>query len=181
MVLIYRADKGSPLTSDEVDGNFHDLDDRVTDLEDSPPAANGIANIVVDGTQMTIVLEDATELGPYTLPQANFRPSRVGALDAPTDGTYEVTAGTDANRYWRYDGAGDLTVVLPASFTEDGEVSFRQVGNGPVLFEGPTDVVINGIVGYRNQTAFRGATVTAKYVAAGEWDLIGLLAEDVTA
>src|SRR6185369_1063270 len=111
MVLVYRAVKGSPLTSDEVDGNFHDLDDRVSDIEGSPPAANGIANIVVDGTQMTIYLDDATVLGPYTLPQANFRAAVTEDLDAASDGTYHLVAA-DANKYKRWDSADDITVVI---------------------------------------------------------------------
>ncbi|TGQ69510.1 hypothetical protein EN829_015080 [Mesorhizobium sp. M00.F.Ca.ET.186.01.1.1] len=181
MAIILRSVKGSNLTPAEVDGNFTDLDGRVTEIEDNPPAAVGISNITVDGTQMTIYLEDATVLGPYTLPQGNFRPSIVGALDVPTDGVYTVTSNADFNRYWRYDGSSDATIELPATATSDLEVSFRQVGAGVLLFPDSTDVVVNGYEGYLNQTAGPGSVVTCKFVEEGVWDLIGRLAEDVTA
>lgn len=180
MTITYRSVKGANLDATEVDNNFHDVDDRITELEDNPPAATGISNITVNGTQMTIYLADATVLGPYTLPQANFRPSIVGALDAPTDGVYAVT-NADSNRYWRYDGASDLTVELPATALADMEVSFRQIGDGTLIFPDTTDVTVHGYEGFLNQTAGPGSVVTCKFVEDGVWDLIGRLAEDVTA
>ncbi|TIX27295.1 hypothetical protein [Mesorhizobium sp.] len=180
MTITYRSVKGSNLNATEVDNNFHDVDDRLTEIEENPPAATGISNITVSGTQMTIYLEDATVLGPYTLPQANFRPSIVGTLDVPTDGVYSVT-NTDSNRYWRYDGGAEATIELPVTATTDMEVSFRQVGAGVLVFPDSTDVTVNGYEGFLNQTAGPGSVVTCKFVEQGEWDLIGRLAEDVTA
>lgn len=180
MTITLRSVKGSNLTPDEVDGNFTDLDDRLTEVEDNPPAAVGISNITVVGTQMTIYLADSTVLGPYTLPQANFRPSIVGALDVPTDGVY-VVGNADSNRYWRYDGSADVTIELPATAITDMEVSFRQVGAGLLLFPDSTDVVVNGYEGFLNKTAGPGSVVTCKFAGDGVWDLIGRLAEDVTA
>jgi hypothetical protein len=43
-------------------------------MADIPEPLN-ISNITVTGTQMRIYLEDGTVFGPFTLPQANFRPS----------------------------------------------------------------------------------------------------------
>ncbi|MER9355571.1 hypothetical protein NKI61_20075 [Mesorhizobium sp. M0514] len=179
-MTIYRRDKGSNLTPDEVDDNFEGHEERITELEDNPPVATGISNITVVGTQMTIYLADATVLGPYTLPQANFRPSIVGALDAPTDGVYAVS-NTDSNRYWRYEDASDLTIDLPATALADMEVSFRQIGDGTLIFSDSTDVTVNGYEGFLNQTAGPGSVVTCKFIEDGVWDLIGRLAEDVTA
>jgi hypothetical protein len=67
MAIIYRAVKGSNLTPTEVDGNFHDVDDRVTTLEGLPLGV-GIESIDVSGNQMTITLTDDSIQGPFTLP-----------------------------------------------------------------------------------------------------------------
>lgn len=183
MGIVLRSVKDSNLTAAEVDGNFTDLDGRVTTLEDNPPEPVNISNITVSGTQMTIYLEDATVFGPFTLPQANFRPSVVDALDANTDGTYEPELA-DANRYKRYSGSSDVTVVVPLNadqaFEVNDEITFRVAGTGAIIFDtataGPT---VNGIDGFLNRTSIMGATVTLKKVDTDEWDLIGLLDEDV--
>lgn len=185
MTITYRSVKGSNLTPTEVDDNFHDLDDRIGELEDNPPEPVNISNIIVVGTQMTIYLEDATFFGPFTLPQANFRPSVVSTISENTDGTYDPVLG-DANGYKRYTGSSDLFVVVPlnadVAYPVDTEMTFRQAGDGVIIFDtvtaGPT---LNGIVGFLNQTGGQGATVTLKKVATDEWDIIGLLTEDVTA
>lgn len=190
MTITYRtagawgAGKGSNLTAAEFDGNNWDFAQRITALETSPTEPNQISNITVVGTQMTIYLEGGASFGPFTLPQANFRPSIVGLLDPATDGTYTPTL-TDANKYLRYSGATNCTVLLPTdaevAVSADTEITFRQAGSGAILFDGSTDVVINGMTGFLNQTAGQGSVVTAKKVAANTWDLIGRLAEDVTA
>ncbi|QKC83283.1 hypothetical protein [Mesorhizobium sp. NZP2077] len=180
-MIILRSVKGSNLTPAEVDGNFTDLDDRVTDIEDSPPVAVPPSNMTVAGTQWTIYYPDGLTFGPFTLPQANFRPSIGIDIDADTDGTFTVTSA-HSNRYLRYAGSEILTVILPGDLPADTEVSFRQVGDGAISFPESTDVLVNGYDGFLNQTAGRGSTVTAKVVPdGGEWDLIGRLAEDVTA
>ena len=69
------AGKGSNLTAAEVDGNVYYLYQRVSDLEANPPQANGIANIVVSGATFSVVLDDATVLGPYDIPVATPRPT----------------------------------------------------------------------------------------------------------
>ncbi|RVD13020.1 MAG: hypothetical protein EOS73_26285 [Mesorhizobium sp.] len=185
MTIIYRSVKGSNLDATEVDNNFHDVDDRIQAIEDNPPEPLNISNMTVVGTQWTIYLEDATVFGPFTLPQANFRPSVVATIDEDTDGIYAPVLA-DANGYKRYAGSSDLTVLMPlnadVAYPIDSEITFRQAGDGAIIFDtataGPT---LNGIVGFLNRTGVGGATVTLKKVATDEWDLIGLLAEDVTA
>jgi hypothetical protein len=62
----------------------------------------------------------------------------------------------------------------------DMEVTFRQVGAGALLF--PFDRCHGQrLDGFLNQTGGAGSVVTCKFVATGVWDLIGRLAEDVTA
>lgn len=184
MAIVLRSVKGSNLTPAEVDGNFTDLDGRVTALEENPPEPNEISNILVVGTQMTIVLEDSTEFGPFTLPQANFRPSVVAAIDPDTDGSW-TPALADANGYKRHTGAGGLTVVVPSNaevaFVTDTEISLYQGGAGAITIDWPTDVTVNVPTGFLPQTAQRCALITLKKVGADEWDLVGWLAADVTA
>jgi hypothetical protein len=64
--------KGGNLTPGEVDTNFYDLVQQLEDLELGPTPAE-IDNIVVVGNQMTIILDDARQFGPFTLPTASFR------------------------------------------------------------------------------------------------------------
>lgn len=75
MTIVYRSEKGSPLTADEVDGNFEDLDGRVTTLETEGPL--GIASIdsSEDGGSLTVTLTDDSTQGPFPLPVATFRPA----------------------------------------------------------------------------------------------------------
>jgi len=80
MAIIYRttdgtkwgAGKGSALTATEVDENFWGLDERVTDIEENPPAPIEIGGFQVVGTQMKVFMTDGTEYGPFTLPFASF-------------------------------------------------------------------------------------------------------------
>ena len=37
MTIVYRSEKGSNLTAAEIDGNFHDVDDRINFIEENPP------------------------------------------------------------------------------------------------------------------------------------------------
>jgi hypothetical protein len=68
------AGKGSNLEPVEIDLNFWELAERLAAVEAGDGAAvNGIANIGVVGSQMTVYLEDGTALGPYTLPTAMIR------------------------------------------------------------------------------------------------------------
>lgn len=187
MTITYRttgawgAGKGANLTPAEVDGNFHDLATRVGSLETDAPQPVNIADITVVGTQMTIVLEDATSFGPFTLPQANFRPAIVATVP---DATYQPVL-SDGNTYKRCTNAAGCVVTIPANatvaFAVDTEISFRQAAAGAVSFDTPTDVTLNGIAGYLNETAGQGAVVTIKKVGTDEWDIIGFVAQDVTA
>lgn len=72
--LTYRSVKGSPLTSAEGDGNVHNLDDRVTDLETNPPEAVSIADVTASGDQLTFLMTDSTTRGPVTIDVSSFNP-----------------------------------------------------------------------------------------------------------
>lgn len=182
MPLIYRtagawgAGKGSNLTPAEADANFYQL---VQDIAAAAAAAGspvGIANIIVSGSQMTVVLDDATELGPFTIPRAPFRPT----VTQEVTGTTHTPDIDDANGYIRCTNEAGCVVTVPDDdeIPVDTEISYRQCGAGAVMFDAPSSIALNGIIGYSNETAFEGAIVTIKKVAAAEWDIFGLLAEE---
>lgn len=60
-MLVYRSVKGANLTPTEVDNNFHDVDDRVTFIEDNPPVARSIDEITAEGSTLIILYTDSTE------------------------------------------------------------------------------------------------------------------------
>jgi Carbohydrate-binding module family 5/12 len=94
MAIIYRtsgtwgAGKGANLVAGEVDGNFYEVVQRLTTVEDTmPAAANGIAFFSIDGDLFSVHMTDGTIQGPYQLPTLawNFRdvwlPSTVYAVN----------------------------------------------------------------------------------------------------
>ncbi|MBL0941584.1 MAG: hypothetical protein IBJ00_02480 [Alphaproteobacteria bacterium] len=74
MTIIYRADKGAPLTSNELDGNFKDLAERILALETTPLQAESIAKIEVQGDLMTVTGSKGTVFGHFPLPKVIFHP-----------------------------------------------------------------------------------------------------------
>ena len=69
MPITYRAEKGSPLSVEEIDGNFKELETRIKTLEENPEAGEGIGKIQVEGDQMHLMGTFATDFGTFTLPQ----------------------------------------------------------------------------------------------------------------
>ncbi|TIM09126.1 hypothetical protein [Mesorhizobium sp.] len=187
MTIVYRTTgawgvgQGYNLTALQVDGNFYDLDQRIQAIEDNPPEPVNISNITVVGTQMTIYLEDATVFGPFTLPQANFRPSVVATVATNT----HAPVLADANSYKRCTNAAGCAVTLPSNaevaYPVDTELGYVQADDGPVTIDVPTDVTLNPVPGFLAQTAQKGALITLKKVGTDAWDFGGWLAPDVTA
>lgn len=182
MTMTYRsagpwgAGKGANLTAAEVDGNFWDHEGRINGLETSPTPPNGISNITVTGSQMFIYLDDATVLGPLTLPRLPFRPT----VSQIVSGATHAPVAADANGYVICTNAGGCVVTIPAdaevNIPIDTEISYRQAAAGVISFDAATGVTISGIAGYADETAYQGAIVTIKKVGADSWDLFGLLA-----
>jgi hypothetical protein len=73
MSIIYRAEKGAPLNSEEIDGNFRELETRLNNLEDHPETAESIGKIEVQGDQMILRGTFGTDFGTFTLPKAALR------------------------------------------------------------------------------------------------------------
>ena len=74
MSIVYRVEKGVPLTSLEIDGNFKDLDTRLKVVEEHPEAGEGLGKIQVQGDQMTITGTFGTDFGTFPLPKASLNP-----------------------------------------------------------------------------------------------------------
>jgi len=70
MGIIYRHQKKEPLTIEEMDGNFANLDGRLKHLEMNPPLAEGIASLSQEGDQITVYGTFGHILGRITLPKA---------------------------------------------------------------------------------------------------------------
>ena len=66
MPIVYRTSGpwgpgiAEDLSAEQVDGNFHGLDQRVTELEDNPPEAVSIANVTSTGSTFTVHLSDGS-------------------------------------------------------------------------------------------------------------------------
>jgi hypothetical protein len=69
MPLVYRLEKGAPLTVEEVDGNFRDLEERLTVLEARTSTDEGIERITVEEGAMVIHAGHGRTWGPFALPR----------------------------------------------------------------------------------------------------------------
>lgn len=73
MPITYRAEKGSPLSVEEIDGNFKELDTRLKNLEENPEIGEGIGKIQVEGDQMHLMGTFSTDFGTFTLPSPTLK------------------------------------------------------------------------------------------------------------
>ncbi|WSH59835.1 hypothetical protein U8P68_10940 [Rhizobium ruizarguesonis] len=166
------AGKGSNLTPAEVDDNFYDLDGRVTELEDNPPSPNQIADITQSGNQITIVMDDASTFGPFTLPRSLSRPS----ITTVVTGLELTPDTTQIGCYFRCTNNSGCEVTIsdvPSAFPIDSELYFRQAGNEQLSFDPGVGGTLNIPTGYNAFSAGKGAVVIAKKVADLVWDLFG--------
>ncbi|HUX78210.1 MAG TPA: hypothetical protein VMW10_00470 [Alphaproteobacteria bacterium] len=72
MSIIYRAEKGAPLSAEEVDGNFKELEMRLQQLEEHPEAPESLGRIDVQGDQISLIGTFGTDFGTFTLPKATL-------------------------------------------------------------------------------------------------------------
>lgn len=73
MPITYRAEKGSPLSVEEIDGNFRELDNRLKNLEENPEVGESIGKIQVEGDQIHFRGTFATDFGTFTLPSPTLK------------------------------------------------------------------------------------------------------------
>ncbi len=67
-MIIYRTEKGAPLTAEEIDGNFRELVARLKPIEAHLESEEGLGQILVQGDQMTLMGTFGKEFGTFTLP-----------------------------------------------------------------------------------------------------------------
>jgi hypothetical protein len=82
-MLIYRAKKGSPLTTEEVDGNFRALDIRIEKLETVTPEAEGLASIQVEQGELRFQGSRGTFFGSVSLPKLFWKPRGAWMANTP--------------------------------------------------------------------------------------------------
>lgn len=103
-------------------------------------------------------------------------PPPFAAVDTVIGATREVSLD-DVGRYLRFTNASGCAVTFPGDveFVVNTEIHFEQAGAGSILFDADnTDIeIIPQRAGYDTATPYQGAVVTAKYIAADTWKLIG--------
>lgn len=98
-------------------------------------------------------------------------------LEAP--GTSYLLTFNNIASYVRCVNASGCSIVVPAdatlNFPISVEVSFRQCTDSGVTLVADTGVILNTITGFQTRTGRRGAVITAKKIAANNWDVFGLV------
>lgn len=72
MTIIYRDQKGAPLTIEELDGNFKDIEHRLKALEEVP-SEGGISHIRLEGDEVVFEGPQGITLGRIRLPLPHFQ------------------------------------------------------------------------------------------------------------
>lgn len=123
-MIVYRSDKGSNLTPNEVDGNFRDHDDRIEQLENYPELPLNIDHLVQSGSLVTFYRSDSVAIGSVVLPRSRWR----------WRGTWLPTTAYTIDDVFAVAGLGIYLVlqnhVSEASFdagAEDSEGAFYQI------------------------------------------------------
>jgi hypothetical protein len=71
--LTFRRDLGGPLTAEQWDGNFDNLDARIQEIVDYPPVAISITDIASDGTNLIVTLSDLSTFS-VAIPTRHYTP-----------------------------------------------------------------------------------------------------------
>jgi len=82
-MITYRTEKGAPLTIEEMDGNFRDMESRLKTLEAHLESGEGIGKILMQGETITVMGTFGTELGTFPLPKASLTPRGKWSFQAP--------------------------------------------------------------------------------------------------
>ena len=132
MGIIYREEKGEPLTSADVDGNFRELEQRLRELE-KLPATRGVHRVIQQ--KDTLVFEDAAglELGKAKIPIIALNPRGTWKSKedyAPNDVVTHENAAYLCLRHHKSEkfGQGDWQVLFKPEFEklEGGKVTVPQ-------------------------------------------------------
>jgi hypothetical protein len=172
------AGKGSNLTPAEVDENFYELAQSIATAISGLDEPVSIESIDYSDGSITFVLTDASEYGPFPLPNTSFRwrdQYTVGAAYVPMDGFFHTSYG------------GFIVLrahTAPSPFNPDlldgGNAVYRKIfslipgGNVPSQNIATTDytAVLGDASKYSRMTSASPATVTIPHsdeVAFPEW------------
>lgn len=69
MTIIYRHEKGAPLSSEEIDGNFKELEGRLKVIEETPTDGEGIGKIHLEGEHIKFTGTFGKDFGTFALPK----------------------------------------------------------------------------------------------------------------
>lgn len=128
MTIIYRTagawgvGKGANLTAAEVDGNFHDLDARLVDVETNPAQPVQIESITSTGSALTITMDNGDVYGPFPIDAAtiDFR------------GNWAPATAYKTNDIVVY--AGSEVYYVAADHTSDGIFDANKVVTGKTVY-----------------------------------------------
>jgi hypothetical protein len=156
MPIVYRTDgawgagQGSNLSAAQVDGNFYDIDIRVTAIEDNPVPPIAPISMTLTGTSFSMGLSNGTTLGPIqlTMPLPNWRGNWTASTDydamdfftAPDGGFGAVIKDhTSASSFdWAASGGSPASALykkivaasgVTIAFDELTDVGITSVGN----------------------------------------------------
>lgn len=135
---LWGAGKGSNLTLEEVDTNFHDVDQTLDAAEAAMITPDAVSGVTVDGYQFSVALSDGRVYGPKPMPitglrlvnayipGAEYKESNLLLFDksvwlitqthiAPTefDPTYGDTEGAFYHKVWGEAEQFDLAAYIP--------------------------------------------------------------------
>jgi len=72
MSIVYRLEKGAPLTLEELDGNFRELDMKLKLLEDHPDSGESLAKVELQDDLLVFTGSFGMDLGRVPLPKASL-------------------------------------------------------------------------------------------------------------
>ncbi|MGB0934832.1 MAG: hypothetical protein ACPGXY_02075 [Alphaproteobacteria bacterium] len=73
MTITYRGQKGAPLTIEEMDANFRELEEAIEKLRKAPVQAESIQDVRVDEDQLTFIGSQGTQYPAVTMPTVPFK------------------------------------------------------------------------------------------------------------
>lgn len=130
------------------------------------------------GSTLDQYLEDGDSVPVYSqVAGPPFAP-----VEVVTDATYEVSA-EDRGKYLKFTQGCLITFPQLSDMPLHSEVHFEQAGDEDLVFQAEDELVVTVDPqrwGYSASTPYKGAVVTAKYVAADHVKLIGPHGDEVS-
>ena len=80
MTIILRKIKNAPLTIDELDGNFQDLDERIKQLNTAMATSASIATIERNGNSLWFISKTGDIVADVPLPDTTLTPGQIDKL-----------------------------------------------------------------------------------------------------